>query len=121
MREFLLNRTADGRNISLDLDMASLRDRPETTLRRAAKSIAKSSGAARPAPKPTPTPAAATPSAGYPRRIRFPYSRHSSYPELCEFVAAFRPRDVWPCTVNPVEWMDDGMAHLSGTSSPLRY
>ena len=36
--------------------------------------------------------------------IRFPYSRHSSYSELCEFVAAFKPRDVFPCTVDEVTW-----------------
>ncbi|KAL4798099.1 hypothetical protein BDV19DRAFT_35842 [Aspergillus venezuelensis] len=39
-----------------------------------------------------------------PRTIRFPYSRHSSYTELCKLVAAFRPRDIFPCTVDPKEW-----------------
>ncbi|KAL4961637.1 putative DNA repair protein [Aspergillus stella-maris] len=39
-----------------------------------------------------------------PRTIRFPYSRHSSYTELCKLVAAFRPRDIYPCTVDPKEW-----------------
>ncbi|KAF5025790.1 hypothetical protein F66182_2123 [Fusarium sp. NRRL 66182] len=34
-----------------------------------------------------------------PKTIYFPYSRHSSLPELCHFVQTFRPRDVWPCTV----------------------
>ena len=36
--------------------------------------------------------------------IRFPYSRHSSYTELCELVAAFRPKDVFPCTVDEDNW-----------------
>lgn len=36
--------------------------------------------------------------------IRFPYSRHSSYSELCELVAAFKPRDVFPCTVDEATW-----------------
>lgn len=35
---------------------------------------------------------------------RFPYSRHSSYSELCELVAAFRPKDIHPCTVDPSSW-----------------
>ncbi|KAL4942428.1 hypothetical protein BDV06DRAFT_192197 [Aspergillus oleicola] len=38
------------------------------------------------------------------RTIRFPYSRHSSYAELCELVAAFKPRDIHPCTIDPLEW-----------------
>jgi hypothetical protein len=38
------------------------------------------------------------------RTIRFPYSRHSSYSELCELVAAFRPQDVFPCTVDEGHW-----------------
>ncbi|KAF5615823.1 hypothetical protein F52700_13259 [Fusarium sp. NRRL 52700] len=66
-----------------------------------------------------------------PRTIYFPYSRHSSLPELRHFVEAFRPRDVWPCTVNNAEWLknDDGhQQHGSQTtigsdsvpSSPVR-
>jgi DNA cross-link repair 1C protein len=43
-----------------------------------------------------------------PSTIYFPYSRHSSLPELCHFVEAFRPLDVWPCTVNPAEWLKNG-------------
>lgn len=41
------------------------------------------------------------------KTIRFPYSRHSSYSELCELVAAFKPRDVFPCTVDEVNWTPD--------------
>lgn len=81
--------------------MASFGDRNETTLKRAAESLAKISGAKAPS-------AHGTPAAGLPRRIYFPYSRHSSYPELCAFVGAFKPRDVSPCTVNPVAWMNEG-------------
>ncbi|KAJ8105487.1 hypothetical protein OPT61_g10146 [Boeremia exigua] len=36
--------------------------------------------------------------------IHFPYSRHSSYSELCELVAAFKPHDVFPCTVDEATW-----------------
>ncbi|RKL11313.1 hypothetical protein BFJ68_g8411 [Fusarium oxysporum] len=45
-----------------------------------------------------------------PRTIYFPYSRHSSLPELCHFVEAFRPLDVWPCTVNNAEWLKNDFA-----------
>jgi len=43
-----------------------------------------------------------------PTKIFFPYSRHSSYPELCDLVARFRPRDIWPCTAGHWEWHEDG-------------
>jgi hypothetical protein len=36
--------------------------------------------------------------------IRFPYSRHSSYSELCDLVQAFEPQDVFPCTVDEANW-----------------
>ncbi|CAI7637005.1 unnamed protein product [Penicillium crustosum] len=42
-----------------------------------------------------------------PNTIRFPYSRHSSYSELCELVAVFRPKDIHPCTVDPTTWNED--------------
>lgn len=51
----------------------------------------------------------------------FPYSRHASYKELCALVVAFRPKDIHPCTVDPVTWsesssMESLFGHLcSGT------
>ncbi|KAF3480669.1 uncharacterized protein GIQ15_06016 [Arthroderma uncinatum] len=39
-----------------------------------------------------------------PNTIRFPYSRHSCYSELCQLVAAFKPEDVYPCTVDSNSW-----------------
>ncbi|EFX01411.1 nf-x1 finger and helicase domain containing protein [Grosmannia clavigera kw1407] len=42
------------------------------------------------------------------RTITFPYSRHSSYPELCHLLSELRPKDVWPCTVNPDRWFQSG-------------
>lgn len=41
-----------------------------------------------------------------PRLITFPYSRHSSYDELCDLVKAFQPRDVYPCTVDEQYWTE---------------
>ncbi|KAI9047484.1 hypothetical protein LZ554_008203 [Drepanopeziza brunnea f. sp. 'monogermtubi'] len=45
-----------------------------------------------------------------PRTINFPYSRHSSYPELCELLKVFAPKDVWPCTENPLSWHEDSLS-----------
>ncbi|KUJ08807.1 uncharacterized protein LY89DRAFT_764166 [Mollisia scopiformis] len=39
-----------------------------------------------------------------PKVITFPYSRHSSYDELCDLVRALKPRDVYPCTVDEQHW-----------------
>ncbi|KAI9703485.1 MAG: hypothetical protein M1820_005789 [Bogoriella megaspora] len=36
--------------------------------------------------------------------ITFPYSRHSSYEELCLLVEAFKPLEVFPCTVDEQKW-----------------
>ncbi|TVY91467.1 Protein artemis [Lachnellula willkommii] len=41
------------------------------------------------------------------KHITFPYSRHSSYPELCDLVRAFKPKDVYLCTVNEDKWNED--------------
>lgn len=47
----------------------------------------------------------------------FPYSRHSSYEELCELVNSFRPLDVYPCTVDEENWSpEDGVENLFGHS-----
>jgi DNA cross-link repair 1C protein len=39
--------------------------------------------------------------------IHFPFSRHSSYNELCDLVAAFKPGDIYPCTVDEQTWTED--------------
>ena len=43
---------------------------------------------------------------GLPRVVTFPYSRHSSYDELCDLVRVFRPKDVYACTVDADAWHD---------------
>ncbi|KAK0124050.1 hypothetical protein ONS95_009036 [Cadophora gregata] len=45
-----------------------------------------------------------------PKVITFPYSRHSSYEELCELLKIFKPKDVWPCTEDPYYWHEVGMS-----------
>ncbi|EMC98741.1 hypothetical protein BAUCODRAFT_379459 [Baudoinia panamericana UAMH 10762] len=52
---------------------------------------------------------------GLPRQVTFPYSRHSSYNELCELVDAFNPKDIHPCTVDEAHWTAaNSMAFLFG-------
>ncbi|MCJ1439325.1 hypothetical protein MMC27_008717 [Xylographa pallens] len=41
------------------------------------------------------------------KHISFPYSRHSSYEELCQLVGTFRPTDIYPCTVDDKSWNHD--------------
>ncbi|GAB1216408.1 hypothetical protein ATERTT37_005622 [Aspergillus terreus] len=47
--------------------------------------------------------------------LHFPYSRHSSYSELCALIAIFKPKDIIPCTVDPLTWDEDvSMQYLFG-------
>jgi DNA cross-link repair 1C protein len=39
--------------------------------------------------------------------IEFPFSRHSSYNELCDLVAAFKPLGIYPCTVEEETWTEE--------------
>lgn len=39
--------------------------------------------------------------------IYYPFSRHSSYTELCGLVEAFKPADIYPCTVDEENWTQD--------------
>ncbi|KXT05698.1 hypothetical protein AC578_5636 [Pseudocercospora eumusae] len=51
---------------------------------------------------------------GLPKRITFPYSRHSSYEELHLLIDAFKPRNIHPCTVSRDWDIEQSMAHLFG-------
>ncbi|KAI0104476.1 Metallo-hydrolase/oxidoreductase [Daldinia grandis] len=42
-------------------------------------------------------------------QITFPYARHSSLPELRHFIRTFQPTDIWPCTVDPKSWAEEGI------------
>lgn len=102
LKKYLARTTSTGRNISLDIDIASL-DKNQSVkdtvrvLVEKLRAVSKQQVA-----KPS------TPERTLPRIIRFPYSRHSSYPELCDLLKTFCPKDVWPCTVNPFEWLREG-------------
>ncbi|KAI1170087.1 artemis protein [Nemania sp. FL0916] len=50
----------------------------------------------------------AAPTASFPNVIHFPYARHSSLPELRDFVNAFKPRDIIPCTFDADYWLQKG-------------
>ncbi|KAI5781810.1 beta-lactamase-like protein, partial [Geopyxis carbonaria] len=39
-----------------------------------------------------------------PTWIKFPYSRHSCLPELRNLVGALRPKDIYPCVLEEVDW-----------------
>ncbi|OTB01866.1 hypothetical protein M426DRAFT_323097 [Hypoxylon sp. CI-4A] len=45
-----------------------------------------------------------------PNQIVFPYARHSSLPELRHLVETFKPKDIWPCTVDPPFWVERGIS-----------
>ncbi|KAK3316218.1 beta-lactamase-like protein [Apodospora peruviana] len=105
IRASLLDSVANGRKISLDLERSTFGDDDETTLGNAVQVIAKKFQLepGKPSSK----------TSGdkeiLPNIITFPYSRHSSYPELCGLLEAFKPKDVWPCTVNKSEWLSQGI------------
>lgn len=100
--------------------MALFGDQNETMLATAIQAIAKKSQLGREEHRSNEE-AASTPES-LPKMVTFPYSRHSSYAELCHLVDAFKPKDVWPCTVSPQEWVKNGISiqklfgpHSSGT------
>ncbi|KAI1656453.1 Metallo-hydrolase/oxidoreductase [Daldinia decipiens] len=43
-------------------------------------------------------------------QIAFPYARHSSLPELRHLIETFKPADIWPCTVDPKSWAEEGIS-----------
>ncbi|CAK1356677.1 unnamed protein product [Cercospora beticola] len=50
-----------------------------------------------------------------PKQITFPYSRHASYGELCVFMDALLPKDIYPCTVDKSSWgPEHSMSYLFG-------
>lgn len=118
IRAILTQAASHGRNLSLDLDISSLDQERSTDLGQVIRAIiakvrlASSSTALEVSPRLGSTVNAAADTSedvgNLPKTIQFPYSRHSSYPELCAFVNVFRPKDVWPCTANPQEWFRYG-------------
>jgi hypothetical protein len=104
----LLKRTLDSRAGAIDLDMdmqkASQEDEGAISLRTLVSALSSHASKNQDSEK------------RRNRSIRFPYSRHSSYHELCELVNAFKPKDVFPCTVDEDRWDPElGMRNLFGS------
>lgn len=107
IRAFLLKAVQNGRNVALDLDISTFGEANDTVLGNAVHAIAKNSQLGRYQPKDMDVLDV------LPKTITFPYSRHASYPELCDLVSAFKPRDVWPCTVSPADWIKESTFTLA--------
>lgn len=96
---FLLSAASAQRPIILTLPPDNNEDDSDPTgLQRALKSLTDASGKGR----------GQEHASALPNRIKFPYSRHSSYRELCYLLQVLKPKDVWPCTVDPVRWIKQG-------------
>ncbi|KAI1208228.1 Metallo-hydrolase/oxidoreductase [Annulohypoxylon truncatum] len=92
------------RDLEIDMDMSDFVEKESTT--EILKSLVKKVNAIRnPVKKVDENDQPSTLS----NRIVFSYARHSSLPELRHFVETFRPKDIWPCTVDPAHWMERGI------------
>ncbi|KAM9882002.1 artemis protein [Verticillium dahliae] len=100
VRDLLLKKPLSGRNVPLDLDMSCFGDKKEADVVEVMALIGEKL-AHRPDEADLMLDGAED---GLPKTIRFPYSRHSSLPELRHLVTIFKPKDVWPCTVDPMTW-----------------
>ncbi|KAL2266186.1 hypothetical protein VTJ83DRAFT_5538 [Remersonia thermophila] len=101
--QFLLPTVAAGRKVPLDLSLSGVGHGTATDLKAGLQAIAR-----RFQPKSHDVTSAAD-GPDLPNTINFPYSRHSSYPELCHLLSVFKPRDVWPCTVDTPRWLREGI------------
>lgn len=97
--KFLLSAASAQRPITLTLPPSNNENENDPTgLQRALKSLTDASGEGR----------GHEDTRALPNRIRFPYSRHSSYRELCHLLRVLKPKDIWPCTVDSVRWIKQG-------------
>ncbi|KAF7549468.1 hypothetical protein G7Z17_g6357 [Cylindrodendrum hubeiense] len=104
LKEAFTRATLTGRNIHLNQSIASLDG--DNSVQETVIQIVKKISIA---PKQPVSEEDRSEQVSLPKMIQFPYSRHSSYAELCQLVEVFQPKDVWPCTVNPVEWLKEGI------------
>ncbi|GKT57996.1 artemis protein [Colletotrichum tofieldiae] len=94
-----------GRNMPLDLEITTFGEKSKAVILDAFQTI----GPRKQSVSEGVTSSANDSTESLPRAISFPYSRHSSCQELCDLVRVFRPKDVWPCTVNIAEWLRDNI------------
>ncbi|KAK4127252.1 hypothetical protein N657DRAFT_653533 [Parathielavia appendiculata] len=102
--QFLLSAIATGRKVPLNLEMAAFGENKETDLISGLQAIT-SKLKNRSRQQSTSN----FDEHALPIVVTFPYSRHSSYRELCDLVRVFKPRDVWPCTVDITRWLNEGI------------
>ncbi|WEW58316.1 hypothetical protein PRK78_003784 [Emydomyces testavorans] len=121
-RESIINAVSkayESKSKSLSLDSYGISEEDEITLKNLVAMLSRGSDQST-----LPNENQMSPNIHLPNTIRFPYSRHSSYEELCALVEAFRPKDVYPCTVDADSWtesvsMQNLFGHLcSGTVFP---
>jgi DNA cross-link repair 1C protein len=112
IRTYLARHATQG--IRLDVDAMSLDDDLEAAAKAVVKAITTKITSRR--HKGRAVPSSDNGEGPLPRTIHFPYSRHSSYRELCHLVNLFKPKDVWPCTEDPETWLEGGITieHLFG-------
>uniref|UniRef100_A0A0L0N3R6 Protein artemis n=1 Tax=Tolypocladium ophioglossoides (strain CBS 100239) TaxID=1163406 RepID=A0A0L0N3R6_TOLOC len=104
IRAILGNMVASGRSLSLNLDASTFRNGQSTDLQTALRAFHQAPSSVQHTTSNNST------ADGLPRVIQFPYSRHSSYPELCHLVKTFQPKDIWPCTVDPEQWVEEDIS-----------
>ncbi|KAL6699451.1 hypothetical protein J3F84DRAFT_392903 [Trichoderma pleuroticola] len=102
----LMNALTSGRDLQLNMSLSSSEDAHSPDAQRAMLSIINNQLMA----IPTRTKVEQRSETNLPNVIRFPYSRHSSYAELCDLVNAFKPRDIWPCTFHLETWQKNAMS-----------
>ncbi|KAI1458169.1 Metallo-hydrolase/oxidoreductase [Annulohypoxylon moriforme] len=104
VKRILEKATVTSRDIKIDMDMADFTENESIT--EILESLIKKANVIR-------NPVKKLDENGQPsalsNRIVFPYARHSSLPELRHLVETFKPKDIWPCTVDPVYWKEKGI------------
>ncbi|KAI0836416.1 hypothetical protein F5Y06DRAFT_288613 [Hypoxylon sp. FL0890] len=102
-REMLKKAIATSRDIGLDIELSDFTE--EESIMEILKSLSKRVNAIH-NPVKKPEEGNHLGLGQLPSRIRFPYARHSSLPELRHLVETFKPKDIWPCTVDPSYWLE---------------
>lgn len=100
-QHMLANPTTSGRHVPLNLDLSVFGDDLAADLRQAIHSLIRK-------PEKGTVDLGNDSTKSLPKVIYFPYSRHSSYGELCHLLDVLKPLDVWPCTVDVDYWLKNG-------------
>jgi DNA cross-link repair 1C protein len=106
----LMNARENQRNITLDVPNSGERE-GETKVSNAVKAIAKKTEQSRGIT--SRLDGAQGDPCQLPKKVRFPYSRQASLREQRHLVEAFRPKDIWPCTVSRNDWLANGQENGS--------